>query len=447
MSSSDARRLVDRLGALGAATAEVYVKAGRSVRLARDRDGVIREASVREDGVALRAWGAEGQEGFASSILDVPIGVERALRRIGISIGETRAAPAEAPPDLPSGPGGACSDSRSFESDAGTASLAAMGREALGGLDGEFGRPGREAVRLEGAWWEAGTTRTTLLNSSGFEGVRTAHGWQLIVALRTGAAAESRLCLLAWRGEGSAKPDPGRIAEEAAWRAAAPIGGVPVRNAERAPALIDSILAAQVLQALGPWFVASDAGYEALGRGERLGPPGLEIRESAGVRGTGSSWDDEGVTASDRTLVKDGCLVGLLTDLGSARRFGLPRTGSARRPSFRDRPEARPARLSLSFEGGTADGSTLLERLRPGLFLTEGRMILSEGGFGGAILGGGLRVDGGRALEPVGRVFLQGGPRALLRSLRAVSGPSRPGEPIGTPAAGSWLVDAEMFAV
>jgi predicted Zn-dependent protease len=184
----------------------------------------------------------------------------------------------------------------------------------------------------------------------------------------------------------------------------------------RAAVVLDTAAASDLLRSLGGLFTASEETVEALRRGDRMGPEGLRLDEIP-LEPEAPGWDGEGVARGSVRLVEDGRLVGLLTDLHSSRRFDLPPTGSARRPSFRDRPLAGPSRLVMSLGGSEVSHEELLGRLAPGLYVTTGRLVPAETGPGGAFVGAGIWLDGGRVVRPVRGAVIPFRPLGLLRSI------------------------------
>jgi predicted Zn-dependent protease len=450
---------------LGARAAEVYWKEGRSIRLALAGGAKLTEAWVEEEGIAIRAWGPDGGMGFASFVPADDTGLEFVLGRVAMEMKRS----GEGAPDLPAAvPGGVQSGSGgplwgSIEG------LVEGVRDGLRRAVERFNRPGLGGVRLEGAWCEAGGNRVHLLNSSGFDGRQDSQGWHLALAARakgrparheahagpaglfprerdateaaTGRRGGERIGYLARGGSSIEEMAPEDLVEELAWRTAAPQGGLPASSGSM-EVVVDTAIASQILRSVSPFLTAGGDSLEALKRGRRVGPASLGLADR--IRpGLDGPWDGEGVPRRSVDLVREGRLVGLLTDLTSGRRYGLPLTGSAVRRSFRDRPEAGASRLVLSWQGEEVEMAGLLGRLRPGPFLTTGRFIPAVSGPGGAVVGGGIWMDGGRALNPVRGAVVKGDPLALLASLAAAC-PAASG--IGTEEAesGSILIRAHV---
>jgi len=414
----------------GATTAEVYWKEGRSIRFALSASAELTESHVEERGVAVRAWGPAGEMAFASFIPDDDACTSHALEGIRMQM----LGPGEGPPTLP------CSPPHALTPDGGSrlGDMAARIREMLLPMKEAFGGRGRQAVSFETAWAEAGESRITLVNSRGFEGSQQLAGWNLALAARATRGNDARMGYLGRGGRVLPEMDAGALVSEICWRTAAPLGGesAPPGNVK---VLIDATVASQLLQSLSSLFVASPATVVSLANSEKIGPPSLRIQEAGCPKGvaTGEAWDGEGIPVRSVPLVEKGRIANLLTDLSSSRRFDLPPTGSAKRLSFRDMPEAAPTRLILTLEGKERQDlvrnvDDLLGRLDPGLFLTTGRFIASDVGTGGALVGGGIWIDGGRAVHPIRRGVIPAGPIELLRALLS-----------STPPEGGWAESAE----
>jgi len=422
-----ANRVLATLLTHGARVIEVFVKEGYSIRAFLSGDGTRTVSFVREEGIAVRAWGEKGAEGFVSWVpsgqLDEDRSVDLLLRQLQ--------AEGEGAPDLP---GAVQIEEETPATGARSPALKATGAvepltetraEAAAGVtrileevQSASVRGDRQAIRLEGAWCESGRSRIHLLNSCGLKATHESVGCHLTLSVTAGQGEEVRRGYLGRNSRVIADLDPRRLTEELSWRTAAPLGGADP-PAGRAAVLLDSTLACQLLQHMAPVFVASEETVSALRESRRVGPPGLRIVEQGPAAGE-AGWDGEGLPRRPFCLVEDGRLVGLLTDLASARRFGLPPTGSAHRLSFRDRPAAAPASLRLTLEGaaGANDMDRLLGRLAPGLFLTTARFFHAEGVSGGILVGGGMWIQGGRVAGPV-RTLLPLGPLGVLARLQA----------------------------
>ena len=404
--------LLDRVMSLDAVAAEIYSKEGFSLRIAATGEHALAESVVEESGVAVRAWGRRGSEVFGTFIRDEPVGAVSALRRIRECLSEPGSCD---PPALPASPpaGGRPRFPGPLRETVLRETREISGR--FQEIRPAFSSPIREAVRMEGAWLEAGASRDRLVNSNGFDAEREEFGWNLSLAARAAGSGDTRVGYLGRSGSRAEEFDPGTLVSEVCWRTAAPLGGEGV-GCGRAAVVVDTALASDLLRSLGGLFTASEETVEALRRGDRMGPDDLRLDEIP-LEPDAPGWDGEGVARGRVRIVDGGRLVGLLTDLHSSRRFDLPATGSARRPSFRDGPLAEPSRLVMSLGESEESHEELLGRLAPGLFLTTGRLLRAETGPGGALVGAGIWLDGGRVVRAVRGAVIPFRPLGLLRSI------------------------------
>ena len=83
-------------------------------------------------------------------------------------------------------------------------------------------------------------------------------------------------------------------------------------------------------------------------------------------RGT-INFDDEGTQAQRNVLIKDGVLLGYMTDILSAKQLGLERTGNGRRESFRNMPI--PRMTNTFIEEGDAKPEDILSSTKSGIYV------------------------------------------------------------------------------
>mgnify|MGYP002152228447 CR=1 FL=1 len=83
-------------------------------------------------------------------------------------------------------------------------------------------------------------------------------------------------------------------------------------------------------------------------------------------RGT-INFDDEGTQAQRNVLIKDGVLLGYMTDILSAKQLGLARTGNGRRESFRYMPI--PRMTNTFIEEGDAKPEDILASTKSGIYV------------------------------------------------------------------------------
>ncbi|MCR5335297.1 MAG: TldD/PmbA family protein [Synergistes sp.] len=126
------------------------------------------------------------------------------------------------------------------------------------------------------------------------------------------------------------------------------------------------------------------------------------------------SCDDEGTPAQRTVLIENGILKRYMTDVLSARLYGLPLTGNGRRESYRCIPLPRMSNTFLM--PGSDDFDTMLEKTGSGLYVKKmggGEVDPTSGDFVFYITEGYL-IEKGRITTPVRGAILTGnGPRAL----------------------------------
>lgn len=187
-----------------------------------------------------------------------------------------------------------------------------------------------------------------------------------------------------------------------------------------------------------PVVLSSEAGgtmiHEAIGHGleadlagEGLsvysGKLGLQVASTAitvvddgtvrGLRGS-MGCDDEGTPAHRSVLVENGILKGFMTDLLSARKYGLPLTGNARRESYRHRPI--PRMTNTMIQPGSIPPEEIVKRTPGGIFVKKmggGQVNTVTGDFVFNVAEGYL-IENGSIGEPVrGATLIGNGPKIL----------------------------------
>jgi TldD protein len=140
-----------------------------------------------------------------------------------------------------------------------------------------------------------------------------------------------------------------------------------------------------------------------------------------GLRGS-MGCDDEGTPASRTILVDRGILKGYMTDLVTARKYGLPLTGNARRESYRHRPIPRMTNTMIA--PGTMRPEDIVRSVQRGLFVKKmggGQVNTVTGDFVFNVAEGYL-IDSGRVGEAVrGATLIGNGPR-ILAAIEMVGG-------------------------
>ena len=351
--------------------AEIFVKTGRAQRCEFGPLGIRALRSHRETGVAIRVWDREGREGRVHADA---VGIRRdedLIERARV------AATAGTPGPLPRLPAG-----RSDDPPPGTggierapATMGAMPADPAGAeqvldfanrLVGGFSAAGREAVSLVHGWVETGCAAQLVVNGLGRE-VSWSTGI-VSVCLQVGGAAPGPSAgthLLRYTAH-AARPDemdPALIVHEAAWRAAAALGGAPVEGSG-VRVVLDPRGAAAWLRSLAPLFVRAPGlmmdeapataadGAPAIPSEEPLDlGTCVEIDDdpvSPAFPPPAVGWDGEGRALARRVLVRDGAVYAVAgswpTEAGVC---DATRTGTGRSPdrrawsSFPGRPHGR----------------------------------------------------------------------------------------------------------
>ncbi|MDR1471000.1 MAG: TldD/PmbA family protein [Synergistaceae bacterium] len=150
--------------------------------------------------------------------------------------------------------------------------------------------------------------------------------------------------------------------------------------------------------------------------GHEVAAPIVTIVDDATLPGMYGSYlcDDEGTPAGRTVLVENGVLESYMTDILSARRGGLPRTGNGRRESYRHMPLPR---MSNTFVvPGESEYGEMLEAMGEGILVKKmggGEVNPTSGDFVFHVSEGYL-VRGGKIGSPVKGAILTGnGPQAL----------------------------------
>ncbi|MFZ4384828.1 MAG: TldD/PmbA family protein [Chloroflexota bacterium] len=106
--------------------------------------------------------------------------------------------------------------------------------------------------------------------------------------------------------------------------------------------------------------------------GKRVGSDLVTIVDDPTVPGANGTYyiDDEGQSASPTCIIRDGILLGGLSDLYSATRLGIARTANGRRESFERKPYARMS--NTFFTPGTHSVEEVLASLDHGMYICQG---------------------------------------------------------------------------
>ncbi len=420
-------------GRTGASSAELYVKAGCSLRIdaapwrtgaaspPASEDWRLHVGRVEERGWALRA-GGPGRALFLaeSGALPAPGGWRR-LNRHSLRAGSLRLpTPHRRRSSLP---GLAGKDVPNDDSEAFGRQLI---RDVLERTRAEL--PGSCLIR---ARIDDGASASILANSAGVTGRTRLR----LVTVRLDFAVERdgiRGSCSLYRAAGDPSGfDAAAMATEIADRltlaTAATTPSLPAREIAVAPALASSLLAL-----LGPLFRGRD-GWNTLQRltsGHSLGPPDLQIRDDGAVE---AGWirtptDDEGVPTRAVALIRDGEPGEPLLTWEDDGWSGFSAAGCRRRSGWRSPPEVSHSHLYI--QPGTDSADAIRSGIRHGCYLLDrapgGRCRATlgvsdnrrEAGF--EIDATGFVVERDRILGAIPRTRLTGSIRELFRGIRAV---------------------------
>jgi len=150
--------------------------------------------------------------------------------------------------------------------------------------------------------------------------------------------------------------------------------------------------------------------------GQQVASPAITVIDDGSIRGLRGSMgcDDEGSPTQRSVLVDKGVLAGFMTDLLSARKYGLPLTGNARRESYRHRPV--PRMTNTMIQPGPLDPDEVVKKAARGIFVKKmggGQVNTVTGDFVFNISEGYL-IENGSVGEPVrGATLIGNGPKVL----------------------------------
>lgn len=150
--------------------------------------------------------------------------------------------------------------------------------------------------------------------------------------------------------------------------------------------------------------------------GQQVASPAITVIDDGSIRGLRGSMgcDDEGSPTQRSVLVDKGVLTGFMTDLLSARKYGLPLTGNARRESYRHRPV--PRMTNTMIQPGPLDPDEVVKKAARGIFVKKmggGQVNTVTGDFVFNISEGYL-IENGSVGEPVrGATLIGNGPKVL----------------------------------
>jgi PmbA protein len=260
-----------------------------------------------------------------------------------------------------------------------------------------------------------------LAATNGFAGGYTRTDWSLSAVAITGEGTKMERD---WYGEsrtyGSHLPTPEEVGRRAGERTVAragarkpPTGAFPVLYDER----VASSLVGHILAATNGSAIVRGASWLRAALGERILPAGLSIEEDPlRPRVAGSRpFDGEGLPTRRRLIVDGGTLVAWTLDLATARKLGLPSTGSAARgPSA----PPSPSNTNIALTQGTKTREDLLRDMGTGLLVTSligSSVNPNTGDYSRGAAG--FWVENGEIAYPVNECTIAGNLRDMLRTL------------------------------
>jgi PmbA protein len=220
--------------------------------------------------------------------------------------------------------------------------------------------------------------------------------------------------------------DFGRVAEQAARRAARLLGGRKLAGAKRA-VLFDPWAAGDVLDLVANLLCADQVqrGKSLLAGalGRKIGSDLATFRDDPRrLGGLGSSLhDDEGCPTSAKTLIDGGVVKDYFYDTYTAAKDRRPGNASAGRGSYKGLPG--PTHSNFYLEPGQVSRQRLIEDTREGLLVLEIMGMHMADPISGEFSVGvsGLSVTDGRLGAPVKKAMLAGNLRDLLAGIDGVA--------------------------
>jgi PmbA protein len=218
--------------------------------------------------------------------------------------------------------------------------------------------------------------------------------------------------------------DFGRIAEQAAGRAAQLLGGRKLPRADRA-VIFDPWAAGDVLDLVANLLCADQVqrGKSLLAGalGRKVGSDLATFRDDPRrLGGLGSCLhDDEGCPTSAKTMIEAGVVKNYFYDTYTARKDGRPGNASAGRGSYKGLPG--PSHSNFYLEPGAITRERLIEDTRDGLLVLEIMGMHMADPISGEFSVGvsGLSVTDGRLGAPVKKAMIGGNLRDLLARIDA----------------------------
>lgn len=390
----------------GLPDAEVYLKTGRNRRLRRTAAGPEHQV-VAEEGWAVRAGDRRSSFFVAGTGEPEPEG--------------PWPAPGGMPLQLPDpAPVLRWSEPRDLEAPLLTEVEAHTLLDAIAAALAEE-LPG---ARLDDALLEDGSSESTLLSSRGIRA-----GWRHRLALLRLAGSVPEMGIHATLEQtvrDAKRLQPRLLARALADRLAVRARGV-VAYDESGDVVVAPAVAARLVALLLPLLVGPEATARAaalLDAEGRLGSELLNIVDDGRLPGglLASGVDGEGVPTRSLPLVEAGLLRQPLLAWWQARGSGMPASGCAQRPGYRDPPRPGPSHLFVRPQDGVR-AAELVGSLERGCY------VLDTDGGGWVDLAGdrfslpvcGFLIAAGAARGPFARSWLSGSVSGLLRGVVGVA--------------------------
>lgn len=268
----------------------------------------------------------------------------------------------------------------------------------------------------------------------------------IALANSKGVSLESRFCQVSVGGEAIAErggesatggrhvevparkflPPAEDMGRTAGQRAVALLGSRPLPST-KAPVIFDPRTGWALLRYLVPPLCADNVthgrSYLSEAIGERIAAEGVTIRDNAWLhQGPGRrAFDGEGTPTQNLLVVENGVLKTYFTDLLSAKRLGLPPTGSAGRDGYASQPSIGTSNFYL--EPGTKTREQIIGATERGLLLANlsgwwvGLSPVNET-FSSAAMG--FWIEDGEIAYPVRGISVGGTTLEMLRSIDMV---------------------------
>ncbi len=220
--------------------------------------------------------------------------------------------------------------------------------------------------------------------------------------------------------------DLSEVAGDAAERALCLLGSRSMPS-QRCTLILDSFVAAEFLgmlaAALSAEAVLKGRSFLAGKVGEEIANPMVTVIDDGLLPGGPSTapFDDEGVPSQRKELIGAGVLKGYLHNTYTASRAGTQSTGNASRGTFRDRPRVGASNMFL--EPGKGNREDILRQVGDGVLVLQvvGAHAGANPVSGEISLGAlGLKVEGGKPVQPLREITLAGKALDFLRDVVAI---------------------------